>query len=102
MRCKQCGGPFHPSSGHFHAPDFPICGACIRPFIAFYKGRMAYRKKGASFADAAATSIHAPPTSSRRARRLIPDNQIENDVKVADVIGDAALAPEADEVIALG
>lgn len=56
-RCKQCGGPFHPASGHYHAPDVPICGPCIRRFITWMKGHTHRRSSGADFYAAAATSI---------------------------------------------
>lgn len=65
-RCLQCKGPFHPATGHMYAKDVGVCGACFRPFVAFYKGRMSLRKDGNRFADAAATSIIAGGRSGKQ------------------------------------
>ena len=58
MRCFKCGGPYHPSSGHlFREMDVAYCGACYRPFLAWFKGHTRRKWAGADFYLEALTSI---------------------------------------------
>lgn len=66
MKCFQCGGPFHPATGHFHRPDVPVCGPCFRPFVAWVKQHTKRKWSGQSFYEAAASSVKAGFTDSTR------------------------------------
>ena len=57
MRCFACGGPYHPATGHLFQIDIAYCGACYRPFLQWFKGRMNMVCRKHRFYDAAATSI---------------------------------------------
>jgi hypothetical protein len=60
-RCSQCGGPFHPATGH-QDERFKVqfCGACYRPFVKWLSGHTKRKWGGANFYEEAATSIKAP------------------------------------------
>lgn len=57
MRCMNCGGPFHPSTGHAFSVTAVLCGPCARDFFAWVRKRMTPRKKGPDFGVAAASSV---------------------------------------------
>lgn len=43
-RCLQCGGPYHPATGHWDQHfDVVFCGACYKPFIAWLAGHLKRR-----------------------------------------------------------
>jgi hypothetical protein len=71
MKCKACGGPYHPVTGHVFSHDseeFVLCGSCAISFKDWLKSRMAMmgaklrnkrtgKKLTESFQDSAAKSI---------------------------------------------
>lgn len=73
MGCVQCGGPYHPASGHWYERwDVVVCGGCYKPFVRWVKGMMARKWSGAAFYEEAATSIRP-----RRRDVWHPDCEVE-------------------------
>lgn len=63
MRCVQCKGPWHPSSGHWYEEwGIVVCGGCYKPFLAWLSGHLKRRWGKVRFYDEAATSIRAGVT----------------------------------------
>lgn len=56
MKCAACCGAFHEATGHFWTSSMPICGPCIRGFIAWLKRHTSSRWGGLQFYDYTETS----------------------------------------------
>jgi hypothetical protein len=58
VRCLECQGPYHPSSGHLYPEwDVAFCGACYKPFLRWLTGHMKRQWSGHEFYAEAATSV---------------------------------------------
>lgn len=56
-KCIACGGPYHPSTGHLHQADAPVCGPCTKHFVTWLKSHTKRKWGGEDFYEAAKTSI---------------------------------------------
>lgn len=51
-RCFQCGGPYHPATGHWDERwDVVFCGACYKPFVKWLAGHLSRRWRKLRFYD---------------------------------------------------
>jgi hypothetical protein len=62
VKCIQCGGPFHPASGHQWSKEAVVCGRCHRNFIDWLKIQLKRITRKKRFYVEAVSSIRAQPT----------------------------------------
>lgn len=74
MTCFQCGGPYHPATGHIYPEwDVAFCGGCYKPFVKWLRGHLKREWSGHSFYEEASRSLGARPPGRRRYEIHHPD-----------------------------